>query len=78
MVTTDRGSSVFFHEGCVQLAELQFTGDFGRVLIVNPNCLTNARSRRWDGMEGVRPEYQRAVEAIEKRWFVERYTIKRR
>ena len=78
MTVTDKGVSVLFHSGCIQIAELQFTGDFGRVLIVNPTCVAEWRPRRWNGIESIRPEFRNDFDRIISKWGIDRFTIKKR
>lgn len=74
MEIRDYGTSVSYCVNCYVIAELQFTPDFGRVLLVNPRCLTG---RQWAGIEKVRPEYQRHFDAIAKRWQIDRIRVRR-
>ena len=67
-----------FTEGCIQLAELQFTGDFGRVLLINPNCVSIRNARYLTSLDDIRPEYRAAFDAITSRWRVDRLTVRRR
>ena len=75
MTVNDRGTCIIFYADCIRIAELQFTRDFGNVLIVNPNCLQIKSRRRLDGLEIVRPEYQRDFDRIVRNWHVDRYTV---
>lgn len=77
MTTKDRGSTIQFFEGCIFLAELQFTGDFGNVLLVNPDCTTLRNPRFWSSTQIVRPEYRRSYDFILDQYAVDRVTFKR-
>ena len=78
MKATDRGSSVLFTDGCIQIAELQFTGDFGRVLLVNPNCVSIRNARYLTNLDSIRPEYKTAFDQIVSRWRIDRLTVRKR
>ena len=78
MKATDRGSSVLFTDGCIQIAELQFTGDFGRVLLVNSNCIAIRNARYLNSLDQIRPEYRTAFDQIASKWRVERFTVRKR
>ena len=75
MTVKDYGSTIMFFGDCIKYAELHFTGDFGRVLVVYPAALAKDR-KRWSGLESVRPAFQPDFEKILQKWNVNRVSIK--
>lgn len=74
MTIKDYGSTIMFFGDCIKYAELHFTGDFGRVLLVYPTALTQ---RRWQGINSVRQAFQSDFQKILDKWAVDRVSVAR-
>lgn len=73
----DLRSTVEFYAGCIKLAELQFTGDCGRVLIVYPACFPGRAPRAWSSVENVKPEHRETIARILPQWRVDRIVTRK-
>lgn len=72
MTTKDFGSTVMFFGDCIKYAELHFTGDCGRVLLVYPAAMAQ---RRWQGIESVKRSFQADFEKIFEKWRIDKVTL---
>ena len=77
MTVKDYGSTIMFFGDCIKYAELHFTGDFGKVLVVYPTALTRDSQKRWKGIESVRTPYRQDFERIFAKWGIDRVSLPR-
>lgn len=77
MEIKDYGSSVQFNVDYLRLAELQYTEDFGSVLVINPRCMVYSNPKFFGGIDAIRPEYKKDFEYILKNARIDRYTVRR-
>lgn len=74
MTVKDYGSTIMFFGDCVKYAELHYTGDYGRVLMVYPVALTQ---RRWTGIDCVRKAFQPDFEKIMSKYRIDKVSVAR-
>lgn len=77
MTVKDYGSPIMFFGDCIKYAELHFTGDCGRVLVVYPAALARGASRRTINLESIRADYQPDFKRIFEKWRVDRVSMAR-
>lgn len=77
MGVNDCGTCILFEVNCFRIAELQFTDDFGSVLLVNPRCIVSPGPRYWTGVDMVRAEYKRHFEKILREYHTDRIRIRK-
>lgn len=77
MIEKDYGSTIMFFGDAIKYAELHFTGDFGRVLVIYPNALARDSRRQWKGVQSVRAEYQADFKRIFAKWNIDRISVLR-
>lgn len=72
MTVKDYGSTIMFFGDCIKYAELHFTGDCGRVLVVYPAAMAH---RHWQGIESVKRSFQADFEKIFDKWRIDKVTL---